>query len=163
MSAFTIPPDYARRGLTVQAEAKDLVELGTAPGGKTVLLSPEAADAWKRMRNDAFRDGITLVALSGFRSIERQRTIIQRRLDKGESLEAILKTVAAPGFSEHHTGRAVDVGIPEAPTLTEAFADTPAYAWMTEHAGRYGFVLSYPRGNPFGISFEPWHWCFRAI
>ena len=58
-------------------------------------------------------------------------------------------------------GRALDLGSPAAVDLDEDFARTREYRWLTRHAARFGFRLSYPRGNPHGIGFEPWHWCWR--
>jgi len=44
--------------------------------------------------------------------------------------------------------------------LSEEFENTEAYQWLVENAASYDFHLSYPRGNPYGIDFEPWHWCY---
>ena len=160
--AFEIPADYGKkRGLPPQAEATELVSIGTTPDGRDFQLSPEAAQAWVRMRDAASSSGIALVALSGFRSVKRQAAIITAKIAAGQSIDDILRTIAAPGFSEHHTGRAVDIAVPERPTLTEAFAESAAFTWLASHALEYGFSLSYPRGNAHGIVFEPWHWCFR--
>jgi D-alanyl-D-alanine carboxypeptidase len=162
-TALGIPADYGRqRGLPHQLEAPEFVSLGPNPGGREVLLLPAAAQAWTRMQASAREAAIELVAISGFRSVEHQAAIIRNRLAAGEKIEAILRLVAAPGYSEHHTGRAVDIGVPDAPPLTEAFAATPAFRWLEENAGRFGFTLSFPRGNPHGIAFEPWHWCLQA-
>jgi D-alanyl-D-alanine carboxypeptidase len=114
------------------------------------------------MRNAANGNGMKLVAISGFRSIDRQSEIIRAKLASGQAIEEILRTVAAPGYSEHHTGRAIDIGIPGEEALTEGFADTPEFRWLDVNAGGFGFKLSYPCGNPHGISYEPWHWCFHA-
>jgi D-alanyl-D-alanine carboxypeptidase len=73
-------------------------------------------------------------------------------------LQEILKVNAAPGFSEHHSGRAIDIGTPGQPPAEESFEHTAAYAWLDAHAEQFGFRLSYPRGNSHGISYEPWHW-----
>jgi D-alanyl-D-alanine carboxypeptidase len=96
--------------------------------------------------------------VSGFRSIERQVSLIQAKLAKGQSLEAILQVNAAPGYSQHHTGEAVDVATPGCRPLIEEFEATPAYAWLATHAAEHGFSLPYARGNRFGFSYEPWHW-----
>jgi D-alanyl-D-alanine carboxypeptidase len=158
-----IPADYAsRRGLPLQAEARELVSIGTGPDGRDIRLSPPAAAAWARMRADAFAAGIGLLAISGFRSIERQAEIIRDKLAAGEAIDDILRVVAAPGHSEHHTGAALDIGVPGEPPLTEEFERTPAFPWLQAHACRYGFRLSYPRGNARGIAYEPWHWRFEA-
>jgi len=144
-----------------QAEAPELVCVGVNPDGRDIRLSPQAAAGWARMRDDAAASGITLVAISGFRSAERQAEIIRGKLSAGATIGAILGTMAAPGYSEHHTGCAIDIGVPDVPPLTEEFERTPAFRWLQANAGRYGFRLSYPRGNPHGIAYEPWHWLHR--
>jgi D-alanyl-D-alanine carboxypeptidase len=160
-----IPADYAAaRGLAshVEAAEADLVEIGLNPDGRMVRLDRHAADAWSRMRAAAARDGLELIAVSGFRSIARQTEIIREKLAAGRAMPDILRTVAAPGFSEHHTGRALDIGCPGHVELDENFAETPAFRWLEQHAARFGFHLSYPRGNHNGIVYEPWHWCWQA-
>ena len=104
-----IPPDYARtRHLPVQREARVLVRIGrAADDGKPVRLAPRAAAAWRRMTAAAARDGVTLLPVSGFRSIARQARLIRRKLATGRTLDDVLRFVAAPGCSEHHKiGRA---------------------------------------------------------
>ena len=163
MSGLPIPADYgATRGMEPQAEATELVSIGANPSGREIMLSPTAAKAWARMRDEAGAEGIALFAVSGFRSIERQAEIIMGKLASGEPMESILRAVAAPGFSEHHSGGAVDIGAPGEPPLTEDFERTPAFRWLQANAGRFGFHLSYPRGNPNGIAYEPWHWRHRG-
>jgi len=158
-----IPPDYGeRRGLRLQTEARELVSVGANPDGRDVRLTPAAAKAWVRMRDDAAASGIALVAVSGFRSVGRQAEIIKGKIEAGGTIDAILGAMAAPGYSEHHTGRAIDIGIPGAPPLTEDFERTGAFVWLRANAHRYGFSLSYPRGNPHGITYEPWHWLCAA-
>jgi D-alanyl-D-alanine carboxypeptidase len=159
-----IPLDYGTaRGLPPQAEAIRLVSIGANPDGRDISLEPAAAAAWARMRDAAAAGGLTLVAISGFRSIERQDEIIRGRLSKGEKIDGILRTMAAPGHSEHHTGRAIDLAAPGEPLLTEGFSQTREFSWLVAHAHEYGFQLSYPKNNTHGIAFEPWHWCFREI
>jgi zinc D-Ala-D-Ala carboxypeptidase len=156
-----IPADYCRaRKLPLQREAKRLVFVGRAPDdGKPVRLAPRAAAAWRRMHAAAAHDGITLLPLSGFRSIARQTRIVRANLAKGRPLDDLLRYVAAPGCSEHHTGRALDIGSPRNRRHFEAdFDRTPEFRWLKKHAGRFGFRLSYPRRNPHRIGYEPWHW-----
>lgn len=66
----------------------------------------------------------------------------------------------SPGFSEHHTGRAIDLSTPGSRCLDVAFEQTPAFAWLRAHAADFGYYLSYPVGNPAGYHYEPWHWCW---
>lgn len=158
-----IPADYgAARGMTAFREARRLVFVGRDPSdGKPVRLALPAARAWRRMRAAAAADGVTLLPLSGFRSIARQTRLIRRHLANGRPLDDILRYIAAPGYSEHHTGRALDIGDPADVSVEESFARTPAYRWLRRRAGEFGFHLSYPRGNRHGIGYEPWHWCWR--
>jgi D-alanyl-D-alanine carboxypeptidase len=99
--------------------------------------------------------------VSGFRSVDYQAGLIRTKLDRGQAIEAILQVNAAPGFSEHHTGQAVDIATPGSRPLTEEFEDTPAFEWLTREADRFGFSMSYPRNNPFGLIYEPWHWSIK--
>ncbi len=113
------------------------------------------------MRLHAAQDGIALDAISGFRSHAYQLGIFERKLARGLSVAEILKVNAAPGFSEHHSGHALDIGTPGDAPAEESFEATDAFAWLQANAGRHGFQLSYPRDNPHGIVYEPWHWCWR--
>jgi D-alanyl-D-alanine carboxypeptidase len=157
-----IPAHYAAaRGLAFHPEAVEsaLVDVGPNPDGRAVPLTPATAHAWSHMQRAARQSQIELIPISGFRSVERQRQIVLGKLSAGKVMDDILRYIAAPGFSEHHTGRALDIGTPGYITLEEDFAQTPAFAWLETHAERFGFSMSYPRDNPFGIGYEPWHWC----
>ena len=132
-----------------------------ADDGKVVRLAPAAAAAWWRMHAAAARDGVELLALSGFRSVQRQTAIVRAKLAAGKTIAEILRFVAAPGCSEHHTGRALDIGSPEELELEAKFERTAAFRWLRRRAGEFGFHLSYPRGNRHGFGYEPWHWCWR--
>ena len=162
--ALGIPADYAsRRHLPLQSEARRLVNVGrAADDGKPVRLAPRAAAAWRRMRAAAARDGVELLPLSGFRSVARQAAIIRGRLADGQTLAGILQLVAAPGCSEHHTGRALDIGSPGNAKLDVHFARTREFRWLIKHSRTFGFCLSYPRKNPHGIVYEPWQWCWNT-
>ena len=159
-----IPADYAeRRHLPIQRVATRLVSIGpAADDGKYLRLAPRAAAAWRRMRMAGAKDGVELLPLSGYRSVRRQSQIIRNKLAAGEKIDDILRLVAAPGFSEHHTGRAIDIGDPEDTSVEESFARTRAYRWLRRRASEFGFHLSYPRGNRHRIAYEPWHWCWRG-
>lgn len=160
-----IPDDYAeRRGWPPQPEAAvtELVSIGTDIYGRDQWLIAPAALAWRTMTAAATVDGIGLQAVSAFRSLEYQAGIIRRKLAAGQSVEQILKVSAAPGYSEHHTGRAVDIATAGVDPLVETFADTPAFEWLTRRAAEFHFTLSYPRDNPYGMIYEPWHWAYHA-
>ncbi|MEZ5415492.1 MAG: M15 family metallopeptidase [Opitutaceae bacterium] len=156
-----IPTDYAaKRGLTFQPEAQsdNLVLVTTKSDGTPVRLVSAAATAWRTMQTAAHNDGITLSAISGHRSVAHQAELIRRKLADGQRIGDILTVIAAPGYSEHHTGRALDIATPADPVLEERFAKTTAFAWLQNHAPRFGFRLSFPPNNPAGFTYEPWHW-----
>ncbi len=158
-----IDADYAERtGLERQRYPAMLVPILIDAIRGPFCMSPAAADAWLDLQAEARLAGHELIVVSTFRSIGKQERLIRGRLDHGESLDEILATSTAPGYSEHHTGEAIDVTVPEIDALDEDFAETPAYEWLKEHAARFGFHLSYPEDNDFGLDFEPWHWRYQA-
>ena len=158
-----IPGDIAHRAeRRLQPVAKRLVFIGRArDDGRILKLTPAATKAWRKMQAAAAADDVTLLPLSAFRSVARQTAIIRRKLSKGQSIATILRVSAVPGCSEHHTGRALDLGAPDHLGLEVSFARTREFRWLRRHAGQFGFHLSYPRGNRQGIAYEPWHWCWR--
>ena len=149
----------AHRRLPLQPEASELIEV--FEDKRAHQLSPKAATAWDAMKDAAGEAGVSLRLVSAFRSVAYQGELIRRKLNRGEKIESILRVNAAPGYSEHHTGNAVDVTVNDGPQLTEEFEETQAFRWLTTHASCYGFRLSYPRDNPYGYKYEPWHWCFH--
>ncbi|MBT8142644.1 MAG: M15 family metallopeptidase [Gammaproteobacteria bacterium] len=155
------PGLFKERNLPVFEDASDLVIADVAQSGREHLLIPQAAKAWMRMRNKAFMDGVSLIMVSAFRGFDRQVEIVQHSIAQGQKLEEIFKTSAPPGCSEHHSGRAIDIGTMGCDPLSQEFADTDAFDWLEVNAEKYGFKLSYPPNNPFGFDYEPWHWCFH--
>lgn len=144
-------------------EASELHSVGCDVHGRETWLAPSTARAWSEMKRRGEADGIALLLISGFRSIARQREILERKLSRGESLTRVLRVSAYPGFSEHHSGRAVDIGSPHAEHLTKEFETTPEFQWLRAHGAEFGFELSYPPNNPQGIIYEPWHWAVRIL
>lgn len=160
--ALGIPRDYGvRRHLRVVREPGELACIGIDIHGRQQWLVPPAARAWRRMHEAATSDRIELEIVSAFRSASYQLLIIERKLERGHPIDEILQVSAAPGYSEHHSGRVVDITTPGHAPLEEEFERSPAFAWLQREASRFGFSLSYPRGNRNGIVYEPWHWCWR--
>jgi D-alanyl-D-alanine carboxypeptidase len=158
-----IPPSLvACRGLQPHPEAHELELVEQGSDGREHWLLPAAARAWREMQAAAAGEGVGIFILSAYRSIERQIEIVRGKLRRGISIEEILRFSAPPGYSEHHTGRAVDVGTPGVADLERRFERTPAFSWLGRHADRFRFRLSYPVGNRDGYAYEPWHWCFVA-
>lgn len=146
--------------LILYAEPHELVLTELDYYGREQRLTPPALEAWQQMKAKAALEGIEVFLISAFRSVDYQCQLIRRKLEAGQSIMDILCVNAPPGYSEHHTGRAIDVGTSNCPALEEEFENTAAFAWLQHNAAEFGFHLSYPRGNASGINYEPWHWCY---
>ena len=123
-------------------------------------LDIEAAEAFQQMEAAALAAGHQLMPISGFRTIVDQQKLFDRQIQRQGSVEAAARLSAPPGFSEHHTGYAIDIADRTRPDtdLKYEFEYTKAYAWLWDHADAYGFELSFPPDNGQGVNFEPWHW-----
>ena len=121
-----------------------------------------AAAALITMFGAAKRDGITLYSLSAYRSYATQTSIFNRNLQQlGRA--TTLGLTAKPGYSEHQTGLADDLGDGTSCDLAVCFESHPAAKWLAKNSWRYGWILRYPLGytKVTGIQTEPWH--FRYI
>lgn len=152
-----------QKQLPFYVEAQELTIADTDDAGRAYQMTPATAAAWLAMKQAARLDNIVLEVVSAFRSIERQIEIIQYKLDRNMPIEKILTLSAPPGYSEHHTGRAIDINTPGCIATETEFENTAAFCWLTANAGGFGFTLSYPRDNALGFIYEPWHWCFQPI
>jgi D-alanyl-D-alanine carboxypeptidase len=137
---------------------------------KLVVIEPnievhiDMKESLLKMRKDAKNDGIFLVFLSGYRSINLQEKIFY-------SLKSIRNQVASerarvsapPGYSEHSTGFAIDIGDfnnPETDFEVE-FEKTDAFKWLKNNAAKYHFKLSFNKNNK-SVDYEPWHWRYEG-
>jgi D-alanyl-D-alanine carboxypeptidase len=140
-----------------QARLQDLEVVDIDFIGRPFVLTSKTAIAWHLMGTVAASENVAMNPASGFRSY--QKKLIENQIAKGRSLDDILTENAIPGYSEHHSGRAVDIcadsNIPE-----DEFHRTGTFAWLLENAAKFNFNLSYPRNNKHGMIFEPWHWLF---
>jgi D-alanyl-D-alanine carboxypeptidase len=141
-------------------EEHELVEF--EDNGRSFQLHPDAFTGWKRMRDAAKDQGVQLHLVSAFRSIGRQLEIVEKKRMDGLSDEEIFKVSARPRYSEHHTGKAIDLNTPGFLPVEEEFEHSEAFKWLVQNGNRFGFYLSYPRENKYGIIYEPWHWCYKG-
>ena len=126
---------------------------------------PAARAAFEKMAVAAKEEeGFELVAFSGFRSYEYQKTLYDRYVSR-DGKDAADRYSARPGYSEHQTGLAFDIGekSQEDLWLTSAFGETKAGQWLVNNAHKYGFILRYPKGKEdiTGFMYESWH--FRYL
>jgi D-alanyl-D-alanine carboxypeptidase len=138
-------------------------ELQSITGYGNFKLRKAAAKQYQAMVAAARADGVIIVPISGFRTIaEQQHLFFDVKAQRGQLATERAEVSAPPGYSEHHTGYAVDIGDGNVPAtnLNPKFEDTKAFKWMKQNAARFNFELSFPRDNPQGVSYEPWHWRF---
>lgn len=110
---------------------------------------------------DAYANNIPLTVLSAYRSFDAQTTLkTSYKVQYGTT--AANKFSADQGYSEHQLGSTIDFTTPTHAEILSKFESTSAYTWLLENAHRYGFTLSYPKGNKF-YQFEPWHWRFVGV
>ena len=117
--------------------------------------SREAVVAFKNMFDAAKKEGLELVINSSYRSYQDQEKICNTYKDLyGEGY--VSKYVALPGFSEHQTGLAFDIGSAN----SQVFAESKEYEWMKDNAYKYGFILRFTKANAYitGFRSEPWHY-----
>jgi D-alanyl-D-alanine carboxypeptidase len=158
-----IPLDYAQRcGLPLCPEPDALVDTELDFYQRPQRLVAAACRSWGSMRTAASLDGVSLFLISAFRSLQYQHELIAAKLEKGLLIDQILRVNAAPGFSEHHSGRALDLGTSGCDALVEEFENTDAFQWLQGNAVTYDFRLSFPRNHASSIDYEPWHWCFHG-
>jgi zinc D-Ala-D-Ala carboxypeptidase len=146
-----------------EAPANTLFPVSRAGDGYEIKLRDSAAKSYLSMVEAARAEGIDLIAISGFRTKEDQRQLfydISRQRNQTPAQRA--QVSAPPGYSEHHTGYAVDVGDGANPStnLSQSFDKTAAFLWLEKNAARFSFELSFPPNNPQGVMYEPWHWRF---
>lgn len=159
LAALGLDDGYGERTrLPLVAEPARLTLAGLDRYRRPLWLRAGAARAWNHLRDHARQADVVLDAISGYRSHDYQLGIFERKLARGQTVPEILQVNAAPGYSEHHSGLALDIGTPGEPPAEETFEQTSAFAWLTSTAGGHGFTMSYPRDNPHGIVYEPWHW-----
>ena len=136
-----------------------------------ILFSPgiyvhkDIYDNFKEMQFKASQRGISLQLLSGYRSIDLQRDIFyENKSIRNQTAIERSRDSAPPGYSEHSTGYAIDVGDGNYPNthFEVEFEQTPAFKWMKRFASKYHFVLSFPPNNKQGVTYEPWHWRFEG-
>lgn len=129
-------------------------EMTNTSGG---FMKREASEALESLFEEAQNQTLPLQVLSAYRSYNSQSATYNSYVQK-DGVEKADTYSARPGFSEHQTGLAVDVGSGSC-NLEICFGETPAGKWLAANAHTYGFVIRYPQGKTAitGYQYEPWH------
>jgi len=140
------------------------------PKEKLVLIEPnikvhiDMRDSLLKMRDEAKKDGIYLVFLSGYRSINLQNEIFYSlKSFRNQEAAERARVSAPPGYSEHSTGFAIDIGdaTQRETDFEPEFENTDAFRWLIKNAAKFHFKLSFNKNNKY-IDYEPWHWRYEG-
>lgn len=153
---LNIPPNFPGINLKLQRYPLNLTSI--SQGNSKFLMTEKTSAAWLKMRESAKTDGITIHIKWAYRSIEDQAFLIKKHLSWGANINELITWIAPPGYSEHHSGRALDIN---ARSGNDSFEDTDEFRWLSENAKNYGFTMSFPENNKYGMIYEPWHWYYE--
>ena len=129
-----------------------------------IWVHKDMSQSLLKMRQDAKREGVNLVLLSGYRSIKLQREIFYSlKSIRNQNASERARVSAPPGYSEHSTGFAIDFGDANhrETDFELEFENTEAFRWLKMHAAKYHFKLSFNKNNKY-IDYEPWHWRYEG-
>lgn len=153
---YILPDDYI-------PELETLSEINSSE-----QLDKRVVPHYIEMFNAAATDGLYLTPLSGYRTVELQKSNYENLIDswisqglsKAEAAQKAAEEILPPSTSEHNAGLAMDII-----SLEESFEDTEEYKWLSEHAADYGFILRYPKDKTdvTKIMYEPWHWRYVGV
>lgn len=129
-----------------------------------ILVHREMYRSLLEMRSDAYKEGVYLVFLSGFRSIKLQNEIFYSiKSLRNQSAFERARVSAPPGFSEHSTGFAIDIGdaLKRESDFEVEFENTQAFKWLKQNAAKYHFKMSFDKNHK-NVDYEPWHWRYEG-
>lgn len=134
--------------------------------GDKIFVEKQALSAFQKLRSDLLKEGIDIELDSTYRSVAGQIEIWDEFTEKYGD-DYVKKYVAVPGYSEHHTGLAIDVCLIKDGVIIDEnddmIAEREIFARVHEKLAKYGFILRYLEGKDgiTGYSYEPWH--FRYV
>ena len=142
-------------------EVSDIVKVSTTYAYEGMKLNKEAYEAFKKLADDAKKEGYTIVILSSYRTYEYQDKLWTDRKNKS-GIQKADAYAARAGSSEHETGLAIDVADYNNPVN---FGEREAYTWMINNSYKYGYILRYPEGKEdiTGYDYEAWHYRYLGV
>jgi LAS superfamily LD-carboxypeptidase LdcB len=132
----------------------------TFPKGNKLQIHGDVKSYLENMLKGAKSAGVDLLVASAFRSYDTQISLKNSyKMLYGSGANQFS---ADQGYSEHQLGTTVDFTTSAVGGVFSTFEDDSTYKWLNSNAYKYGFVLSYPKGNAY-YKFEPWHWRFVGV
>lgn len=158
--------DVAQRASTLLVNKYHPLPKTYVPENLTILagehyVAADAYQAYERMRQDMAKLGLSIKAITAYRSYDYQEQMYHSMLANGEQ-ESVDAQIARPGYSEHQTGRAIDIG---ATNGSKRFQETEEAGWIETHGHQYGFIIRYPKDQEqiTGYIHEPWHVTYVGV
>ena len=149
------------RHLNEDFEPNDLVKIDSDYASSDDLYcSRLALNAFKKMSEAASKEGYSIIINSAYRSYQDQVDLSNLYL-RTYGQNYVDKYVAKPGYSEHQTGLAFDIGS----LNTNVFANSKEYVWMKDNAHKYGFIERFQKKYEGITRFrsEPWHYRYVGV
>lgn len=149
-------------GVSAAFVPKNLVKMEKGTLGwnmhKDIYICDEVASAYQEMQKIAAQENIYMRVIHGYRSGDEQRDII-RRLTEQKGQKEAARQAAPVGFSEHHTGLALDIGGMRKSNGTYITSNQDAYQWLEQNCHKFGFMIKNLKGKEHitGTRYEPWH------
>lgn len=127
-----------------------------------MYLNKTCMEAFLDLASNALLEGYNIRAISTYRTYDYQNNLYNNYVKK-DGVDKADTYSARPGFSEHHTGLAIDID--NIKTSYVNFENTNEFKWMQENAYKYGFILRYPsdKVDITGYIYEPWHYRYVGI
>lgn len=151
---YKIPDNY---------QPENLVPVDDEKYGYWNMIRADVYEEFKKMSADAQKDNVTLFIASPYRSYNDQK-ILYNSYVANDGVKKADTYSARPGYSEHHTGLAMDL-IPEFGLELDTFENSDGFKWMQENGYKYGFILRYPKDKEYitGYMYEPWHYRYVGV
>ena len=142
----------------------DKIELVTTENslGEEFQVERVTLECFNYLHDELLMEGVDIELDSTYRSVEEQEELWEE-WSKEYGEEYCQKYLAVPGYSEHHTGLAIDIFIiKDGRSIRDnedLIADVEDFAKIHSLLSKYGFILRYPRGKEdiTGYDYEPWH------
>lgn len=143
--------------LTKNYIPNNLEEINTQYARSGMQLVNYAKEAFELLAKEAKKEGLSIIAMSSYRSYKYQENLYNRYVQSDGKEDADTYS-GRPGFSEHQTGLAVDVYNGKEDYTN--FEKTEEFKWMQQNAHKYGFILRFPKDktNETGYQYESWHY-----
>ena len=131
-----------------------------------IKVEKEAYESFKKLREELLKEDVDIELESCYRSVKEQQEIWDE-FEKEHGIDYVKKYVAVPGYSEHHTGLALDVVLKKDGKIVsdndDMIKEKDLFAKVHAKLANYGFILRYLEGKDdvTGYSYEPWH--FRYV